>query len=161
MAAAGSFPSRSHSAGTSVSAALGRYSATCTPHFWPPFLIQQILSPRVRSHVVPWEGAGVGGEARLVAAHERVKERAIEGHPPCRSASARKSGRSHTSAAFSLQQRESGNVEAPLRTPRASAGGVVRRGKMYYSERRQLDARTYDQAIRISYTSTFLPICRR
>ena len=26
-----------------------------------------------------WEGAGVGGEARLQAAHERVKERANEG----------------------------------------------------------------------------------
>ncbi len=75
MAAAGSFPSRSHSAGTSVSAASGRYSATCTPHFWPPILIQQNLSPRVRSHVVPWEGA----EARLLAAHERVQERAKEG----------------------------------------------------------------------------------
>jgi hypothetical protein len=31
------------------------------------------------SHVIPWEGAGVGGEARLRAAHERVQQRANEG----------------------------------------------------------------------------------
>src|SRR5215471_9923542 len=35
--------------------------------------------PSCARYVVPWEGAGVGGEARLRAAHERVKERANEG----------------------------------------------------------------------------------
>ena len=70
-----------------------------------------------------WEGA----EARLQAAYERVNQRAKEGqvaapkhgHPPCRSASAQKSERSHTRAAVPLQEREGGSVEAPLRTPRA------------------------------------------
>jgi hypothetical protein len=35
--------------------------------------------PSCARYVVPWEGAGVGGEARLVAAYERAKERAKEG----------------------------------------------------------------------------------
>jgi hypothetical protein len=41
------------------------------------------------------------------------------GYPPCRSASARKSERSDTRAAFPLQEGEGGSVEAPPRTPRA------------------------------------------
>jgi hypothetical protein len=35
--------------------------------------------PSCARYVVPWEGAGAGGEARLRAAHERVQERANEG----------------------------------------------------------------------------------
>jgi hypothetical protein len=35
--------------------------------------------PSCARYVVPWEGAGVGGEARLLAAHERAKQRANEG----------------------------------------------------------------------------------
>jgi hypothetical protein len=45
------------------------------PRFSLPILIQIIFSPRVRSHVIPWEGA----EARLRAAHEQVQQRANEG----------------------------------------------------------------------------------
>jgi hypothetical protein len=41
------------------------------------------------------------------------------GYPSCQSASASKSERSHTRAAFPLQEGKSGSVEAPLRTPRA------------------------------------------
>jgi hypothetical protein len=87
--------------------------------------------PSCARYVIPWAGAGVGGEARLVAAHERAKQRANEGqvmrrphgYPPCRSASAQKSERSHTRAAFPLQERESRSVEAPLRTPVTTPGG--------------------------------------
>jgi hypothetical protein len=35
--------------------------------------------PSCARYVIPWEGAGVGGEARLRAAHERAKQRANEG----------------------------------------------------------------------------------
>jgi hypothetical protein len=37
------------------------------------------LIPSCAQTVVPWEGAGVGGEARLRAAHERVQQRANAG----------------------------------------------------------------------------------
>jgi hypothetical protein len=35
--------------------------------------------PSCAQYVIPWEGAGVGGEARLRLAHERVQQRANEG----------------------------------------------------------------------------------
>ena len=35
--------------------------------------------PSCAQYVIPWEGAGVGGEARLRAAHERIQERANAG----------------------------------------------------------------------------------
>src|SRR5260370_539839 len=50
------------------------YSAFLAAHLDPADPI-----PSCARYVVPWEGAGVGGEARLVAAHERVKQRAKEG----------------------------------------------------------------------------------
>jgi hypothetical protein len=62
------------------------------PPFWRPILIQIIFSPRVRSHVIAWEGAGVGGEARLRAAHEQVQQRANEGQSLPRSFGLAKAG---------------------------------------------------------------------
>src|SRR5260221_5652991 len=35
--------------------------------------------PSCARYVIPWEGAGVGGEARLRLAHERIQQRANEG----------------------------------------------------------------------------------
>src|SRR5258708_4840758 len=48
------------------------------------------------------------------------------GYSSCQSASAQKSERSHTRAAVPLQEGKRRSVEAPLRTPRALAGGGFR-----------------------------------
>jgi hypothetical protein len=50
------------------------YSAFLAAYLDPADLI-----PSCARYVIPWEGAGVGGEARLRAAHERATQRAKEG----------------------------------------------------------------------------------
>ena len=82
--------------------------------------------PSCAQYVIPWEGAGVGGEARLRAAHERVHQRATEGHSlprsfgcarESRSASAWKSKRTHTRAFFPPLTRQVGSVDGTLEPP--------------------------------------------
>ena len=86
--------------------------------------------PSCAQYVVPWEGA----EARLQAAHEQVIQRAKEGQVlprsmgiPCAGARLPKSPSEATQELLFLsREREGRSVEAPPRTPRASAGGVFR-----------------------------------
>ena len=47
--------------------------------FLAAYLDPDHLLPSCAQYVIPWEGAGVGGEARLRAAHEQVQQRANEG----------------------------------------------------------------------------------
>ena len=83
--------------------------------------------PSCAQYVVPWEGAGVGGEARLLAAHERATQRAKEGQVVPRSMGIPRAGarlpQSPSEATpepvVLTPSRPAGNVEAPLRTPRA------------------------------------------
>ena len=112
---------------------------TCTPPFWLPISIQQILFPRV-----PPVRAVLGRCRRAPASSTRASQRTRErgasaapkhGYSSCRSASAQKSERSHTRAAFSLQEREGGSVEAPLpETPCFSRGSL--QGKQCLKEAR-------------------------
>jgi len=86
--------------------------------------------PSCAQYVVPWEGA----EARLKAAHEQVIQRAKEGQVLPRSMGITYAGarlpKSPSEATqellFLSREREGRSVEAPPRTPRASAGGVFR-----------------------------------
>ena len=90
--------------------------------------------PSCAQYVIPWEGAGVGGEARLVAAHEQASQRAKEGQVLPRSMGISRAGArlpkspSEATQEPTCSHRSStcGSVEAPLRTPTASAGGVFR-----------------------------------
>ena len=88
--------------------------------------------PSCARYTAYWEGAGVGvgehgggapaGSRRASHTTRRLGGRSClcpHGCALCRSASAQKSEQSDTRAAFSLQERTSGSVEAPLRTPRA------------------------------------------
>src|SRR5713226_5784115 len=72
-----------------------------------------------------------GAPAGSTRASQRTRERGAglapkHGYSSCRSASARKSERSHTRAAVPLQEGKRRSVEAPLRTPPALAGEVFR-----------------------------------
>src|SRR5260221_3705094 len=72
-------------------------------------------------------GAPAGSTRASTGTRERGAGRAPKlWHLQSWSASARKSERSNTSAAFPLQEGEGGSVEAPPRTLRAVAEGVVR-----------------------------------
>jgi hypothetical protein len=88
--------------------------------------------PSCARYTAYWEGAGVGvgehgggapaGSRRASHTTRRLGGRSClcpHGCALCRSASAQKSEQSDTRAAFSLQERTSGSVKAPLRTPRA------------------------------------------
>ena len=92
--------------------------------------------PSCAQYVVPWEGAGVGGEARLQAAHEQVIQRAKEGQVlprsmgiPCAGARLPKSPSEATQELLFLsREREGRSVEAPPRTPRAQSRGSLQAG---------------------------------
>ena len=80
--------------------------------------------PSCARYVVPWEGA----EARLKAAHEQVIQRAKEGQVlprsmgiPCAGALAESPSEATQELLFLSREREGRSVEAPPRTPRASA----------------------------------------
>src|SRR5215469_9624070 len=101
----------------------------------PVFRVSGCLSGSSRPHSLVCPVPGVlgrcgGAPAGSARASHPMRERGAgpapkHGHPPCRSASAQKSERSHTRAAFALSERESGSVEAPLRTPpRLSRGSL-------------------------------------
>jgi hypothetical protein len=92
-------------------------------------LDQDHLIPSCAQAVIHWEAS----EARLRAAHERVAQRANEGQslhrplwrPQSRSPSASKSERTQTRASLPAHAGQTGSVEAPLRTPAASARGAI------------------------------------
>ena len=84
-------------------------------------------TPSCAPYVIGWEGA----EARLRAAHERAKERANAGQVlpqsfgiPRAGARLPESRSEATQELLFLSRGKSRSVEAPLRTPRARAGGV-------------------------------------
>ena len=90
--------------------------------FWRPISIQQFPSPRVPGTSVL--GRRRGGRrackqhtSQSKNAPKRARAAPKHGHPSCRSAFTQKSQRSHTRATVPLQERESGSVEAPPRTP--------------------------------------------
>jgi hypothetical protein len=81
--------------------------------------------PSCAGYVIPWEGA----QARLRAAHERVRQLAPKlWLCQSRSASAQKSKRTHTRAFFPPSTRQAGSVDGTLEPP-----VCLNRGALSYS----------------------------
>ena len=100
------------------------YSAFLAAHLDPADPIPSCARYQQYWKVPGWAGRRACRQHTSESSNARNRGGAApkHGHPSCRSAFAQKSERSHTRATVPLQERESGSVEAPPRSPRAEPG---------------------------------------